>query len=82
MGLPVEMQSYHTISGVDWCLYLKNEERSLQGKKSEYKVFMDFSSPLGLTTKLIFYHEIFLGSTCIICVADFRPCLEISGYLF
>lgn len=51
-------------------------------KNSEYKVFMDFSFPLGLTTKLIFYHEIFLGSTCIICVADFRPRLEISGYLF
>lgn len=43
---------------------------------------MDFFFPLGLTTKLIFYHEIFLGSTCIICVADFHPRLEISGYLF
>lgn len=43
---------------------------------------MDFSFSLGPTTKLTFYHGIILISTCIICVADFHPCLEISEYLF
>lgn len=37
LGLPVEMQSYHTVSGVDWCLHLKNEEGSLERKSVNKK---------------------------------------------